>query len=145
LKAAASPARLLSSPAPAPGIGQATARRCAEEGAQVAVADVRREAARKTAGELEGAIAIELDVASRESVAAGLQAVAQAFGGVDVVVNNAGVTIVGAAHELSEEDWDRELDTNLKSIYLVSKAAWPLLLERGGGAIVMDWRAASTA
>jgi NAD(P)-dependent dehydrogenase (short-subunit alcohol dehydrogenase family) len=118
------------------GIGQATARRFAEEGARVAVADVRGDAAQETADGLEGAIAVELDVASRESVEAGLQAAAQTFGGVDVVVNNAGVTIVGAAHELSEEDWDRELDTNLKSIYLVSKAAWPLLLERGGGAIV---------
>jgi NAD(P)-dependent dehydrogenase (short-subunit alcohol dehydrogenase family) len=43
---------------------------------------------------------------------------------------------VGAAHELAEEDWDRELDTNLKSVYLVSKVAWPLLRERGSGAIV---------
>jgi NAD(P)-dependent dehydrogenase (short-subunit alcohol dehydrogenase family) len=118
------------------GIGQATARRFAEEGAIVAAADLRVEAARETARDLDGAIAVELDVASRESVEAGLQAVAQAFGGLDVVVNNAGVTIVGAAHELSEEDWDRELDTNLKSVYLVSKAAWPLLVERGGGAIV---------
>ena len=118
------------------GIGQTTARRFTEEGARVAVADVRGDAARETAGELEGAIAVELDVASRPSVEAGLQAVVEAFGGLDVVVNNAGVTIVGAAHELSEEDWDRELDTNLKSIYLVSKAAWPLLGERGGGAIV---------
>ena len=58
------------------------------------------------------------------------------FGGVDVVVNNAGVTIVGAAHELDEDDWDRELAANLKSIYLVSKAVWPHLLARGGGAIL---------
>ncbi len=118
------------------GIGRATARRFAEEGAMVAAADVRGDAARETARELDGAIAIELDAASRESVEAGIQAVAQTLGRLDVVVNNAGVTIVGAAHELAEEDWDRELDTNLKSIYLVSKAAWPLLLERGGGAIV---------
>jgi NAD(P)-dependent dehydrogenase (short-subunit alcohol dehydrogenase family) len=118
------------------GIGRATARRFAEEGARLAVADVRGEAAEETAAELEEAIAVELDVASWESVEAGLRAAEQAFGGLDVVVNNAGVTIVGAAHELSEEDWDRELDTNLKSVYLVSKAAWPLLLERGGGAIV---------
>jgi NAD(P)-dependent dehydrogenase (short-subunit alcohol dehydrogenase family) len=118
------------------GIGQATAHRFAEEGALVAAADVRAEAARETAGGLDGAIAVELDVASRQSVEAGLQAAVQALGGLDVVVNNAGVTIIGAAHELGEEDWDRELDTNLKSVYLVSKAAWPLLLERGGGAIV---------
>jgi len=118
------------------GIGQTAARRFAEEGARVAVADWRRDAARETAGELDGAIAVEVDVTSAASVEAGLKQVVEAFGGLDVVVNNAGVTIVGAAHEIAEEDWDRELDTNLKSIYLVSKAAWPLLLERGGGAIV---------
>src|SRR6266571_1237595 len=88
------------------GIGRATARRFAEEGASVAAADVRGDAARETAGELDGAVAVELDVASRESVEAGLQAAVGAFGGLDVVVNNAGVTIVGAAHELSEDDWD---------------------------------------
>jgi NAD(P)-dependent dehydrogenase (short-subunit alcohol dehydrogenase family) len=118
------------------GIGQTAARRFAEEGARVAAADVRGDAARETASELEGAIAVELDVTSGSSVEAGLAAVVEAFGGLDVVVNNAGVTIVGATHEISEDDWDRELDTNLKSIYLVSKAAWPLLRERGGGAIV---------
>jgi NAD(P)-dependent dehydrogenase (short-subunit alcohol dehydrogenase family) len=118
------------------GIGQTAARRFAEEGARVAVADWRRDAARETAGELDGAIAVEVDVTSAASVEAGLKHVVEAFGGLDVVVNNAGVTIVGATHDLSEDDWDKELDTNLKSIYLVSKAAWPILLERGGGSIV---------
>ena len=117
------------------GIGRATALRFAEEGARVAAADVRGEAARETAGEI-GALAVELDVVSGPSIEAGLREVKEAFGGLDLVVNNAGVTIVGAVHDLSEGDWDHELDTNLKSVYLVSKAAWPLLLERGGGAIV---------
>ena len=53
--------------------------------------------------------------------------------GLDVVVNNAGVTIVGAAHELPEAQWDRELAINLKSVYLVSRAAWPILKRRGAG------------
>ena len=120
----------------ASGIGRATALRFAEEGARVAVADIRAQEAEATARELGGeAIAVELDVTSPGSIAAGLERTREAFGGLDVVVNNAGVTIVGAAHELAEADWDRELDTNLKSVYLVSKAAWPLLLE-GGGAIV---------
>jgi NAD(P)-dependent dehydrogenase (short-subunit alcohol dehydrogenase family) len=118
------------------GIGRATAHRFAEEGARVAVADWRWDAARETAGGLDGAIAVEVDVTSAAGVEAALKEVVEAFGGVDVVVNNAGVTIVGATHDISESDWDTELDTNLKSIYLVSKAAWPLLLERGGGSIV---------
>ena len=118
------------------GIGQTAARRFAEEGARVAVADWRPDAARETAAELEGAIAVEVDVTSAAAVEAALKQVVEAFGGLDVVVNNAGVTIVGATHEIPEDDWDKELDTNLKSVYLVSKAAWPLLLERGGGSIV---------
>jgi meso-butanediol dehydrogenase/(S,S)-butanediol dehydrogenase/diacetyl reductase len=105
------------------GIGADTARRFREEGAQVVVGDLR-------GGD------VELDVTSAASVEAALALVRAELGGLDVVVNNAGVTIVGAVHELAEEDWDRELATNLKSVYLVSRAAWPLLVERGGGVLL---------
>jgi NAD(P)-dependent dehydrogenase (short-subunit alcohol dehydrogenase family) len=119
------------------GIGRATAERFAAQGARVAVADIRNEAAEETAREIgDAAIALTVDVTSAESAAAAVESTCSAFGGLDVLVNNAGVTIVGAAHDLSEEDWDSELATNLKSVYLLSKAAWPRLLERGGGAIV---------
>ena len=119
------------------GIGRAAAMRFAAEGARVAVADIRPEAAEATAEEIgDAAIALTIDVTSAARSAEAVGSTCSAFGGLDVVVNNAGVTIVGAAHELSEEDWDRELSTNLKSVYVVSKAAWPSLLERGGGAIV---------
>lgn len=119
------------------GIGRRTALRFAEEAASVAAADIRAEAAHETAAEIGGqALGVELDVTSAAGIEASLRRVVERFGGLDVVVNNAGVTIVGAAHDLTEDDWDRELDTNLKSVYLVSKAAWALLVERGGGAIV---------
>jgi NAD(P)-dependent dehydrogenase (short-subunit alcohol dehydrogenase family) len=118
------------------GIGRETALRFAAEGARVVAADLREHAAAETAAEIGNAIGLELDVTSGPSIDAALEAVVDRFGGLDVVVNNAGVTIVGGAHELAEDDWDRELDTNLKSVYLVSKAAWPLLLARGGGSIV---------
>ncbi len=119
------------------GIGRQTAIRFSEEGARVVVADVRLEATKSVAEEVGvDALPLELDVSDAESVGAGIATVVDACGGIDVVVNNAGVTIVGAAHYMSEDDWDRELDTNLKSVYLVSKAAWPHLVERGGGAIV---------
>ena len=118
------------------GIGRATALRFAEESGRVAAADLRGDAARETAREIGGeAVALEVDVTSAASVAAGIERIVADFGRLDVVVNNAGVTIVGPAHELTEDDWDRELATNLKSVYLVSKAAWPSLLERGGAIV----------
>ncbi len=119
------------------GIGRETALRFASEGALVAAADLRFDAARQTAAEIgESALGLELDVTSAPGVERGIGSVLERFGGLDVVVNNAGVTIVGAAHELTDEAWDKELDTNLKSVYLVSKAAWPHLVERGGGSIL---------
>jgi NAD(P)-dependent dehydrogenase (short-subunit alcohol dehydrogenase family) len=105
------------------GIGAETVRRFRDEGTVVVAGDLR-------GGDLE------LDVTSPASVAAAMSEIRERHGGLDVVVNNAGVTIVGAVHELAEDDWDRELATNLKSVYLVSKAAWPLLRERGGGSIL---------
>lgn len=120
------------------GIGRETALRFAQEGAQVAAADLRGETASATAAQIgPDALGLELDVTSVASIASGLERLLARFGGLDVVVNNAGVTIVGAAHELSEDDWERELATNLKSIYLVSKAVWPHLVSRGGGAILV--------
>jgi NAD(P)-dependent dehydrogenase (short-subunit alcohol dehydrogenase family) len=122
------------------GIGRQTAIRYAQEGALVGVADVRIEAAQDTAALVvaDGGTAapLAMDVASATSVAAGVDALVGEHGSLDVLVNNAGITIVGAAHAMEEADWDRELAINLKSVYLVSRAAWPHLVERGGGAIL---------
>jgi NAD(P)-dependent dehydrogenase (short-subunit alcohol dehydrogenase family) len=120
------------------GIGRETAMRFAGEGARVCAADLRPDSAIETAAQIGGeAIGLELDVTSAGSAAAAVESVVERFGGIDLVVNNAGVTIVGAAHELDEDDWDRELAANLKGIYLVSRAAWPHLVTRGGGAILV--------
>jgi NAD(P)-dependent dehydrogenase (short-subunit alcohol dehydrogenase family) len=119
------------------GIGKETALRFANEGALVAAADVRGETVRATADEIgTGALPLLMDVTRAESIGEAMKSILEHFGGIDVVVNNAGVTIVGAAHALAEDDWDRELATNLKSIYLVSREAWPHLVARGGGAIL---------
>src|SRR6476659_3203204 len=100
------------------GIGRQTAERFAQEGAVVAVADLVAATAQETAAAIERdggeASSMRMDVTDSASVGAGLQQVVDAHGGIDVVVNNAGVTIVGAAHEISEDDWDRELSVNLK-------------------------------
>ena len=106
------------------GIGRHTSVRFAEEGARVAVADLKGDTAEATAAEIRAAggdaTACTMDVTRSADVAAGVQAAIEAFGGVDVVVNNAGITITGAAHDLTEDDWDRELAINLKSVYLTS-------------------------
>jgi len=121
----------------ASGIGRETAARFAAEGARVALADLRADAARAAAQELGGnAFGLAIDVTRRESVETAMAEAVAELGGLDVVVCNAGVTIVGSVVELSEEQWDHELDTNLKSVFLCAKAAWPHLEARGGGAIL---------
>lgn len=119
------------------GIGQAVARRFAAEGACVVAADIRLDAAEQTASEIgDAASALQIDVSDRASSETGVREAVERLGRLDVLVNVAGVTIVGAVHELSEEQWDKEIDTNLKSIYLMSKAAWPTFVAQGGGSII---------
>lgn len=121
------------------GIGRTTAQRFAIEGATVMAADLDEASADETARLIVAdggrADALRMDVTDAGEVAAGVSRTVDRLGGFDCVINNAGITIVGAAHDLSEEDWDRELTINLKSVYLVSKAAWPYLKARGGGSI----------
>lgn len=122
------------------GIGRETALRFAAEGARVFAADLLGDRAQETArliGEAGGtAIAAAVDVTAASEVERVIEQMLAELGGIDIVANNAGVTIVGAAHSIEESDWDRELTVNLKSVYIVSKAAWPHLVARGGGAII---------
>jgi NAD(P)-dependent dehydrogenase (short-subunit alcohol dehydrogenase family) len=120
----------------ASGIGRAVAERFAEEGAHVVAADIRYEGAAEAASGLAGGLAVEIDVVASASVASAFRVAVERFGGLDVLVNCAGVLGFGAAHELDEDDWDRCLDVNLKGSYLTARAAWPYLAARGGGAIV---------
>ena len=119
------------------GIGRATAERFAEEGARVVAADLKAETAQATADAIGGdAVGVGIDVTDRASIAAVVEEAVGRCGGLDVLVCNAGVTIVGSVLDLTEEQWDRELDTNLKSVYLCAKEAWPHLEARGGGSIL---------
>jgi 2-hydroxycyclohexanecarboxyl-CoA dehydrogenase len=120
----------------ASGIGAATVRRLAAEGARVAVADVQEEAARAVAGEVDGAAAV-MDVADTASVRAGVASAVEALGGpVDVLVNNAGTDRFAFFVHTDEELWDFVLAVNLRGVIAVTHAVLPSMHERGGGVIV---------
>lgn len=120
----------------ASGIGAATVRRLAAEGARVAVADVQEEAARAVAGEVDGA-AVLMDVADAASVRAGVQHAVEALGGpVEILINNAGTDRFAFFVHTDEELWDFVLGVNLRGVIAVTHAVLPGMHERGGGVIV---------
>jgi rhamnulose-1-phosphate aldolase/alcohol dehydrogenase len=122
------------------GIGRAVARRLAAEGACVVVADLDGEAARTVAGELGGAdtaLAVTADVSDERQVAEAFQRAALAFGGVDLVVNNAGLSLSRPLLETSVRDWDLQHDVMARGSFLVSREAARVMIEQGmGGDIV---------
>lgn len=123
------------------GIGRAVALRLAAEGGRVAVLDIDADAARETLALAGGnGIASALDVREEASVAAAAAAVEAAFGGVDVLVNNAGIEILGTIDEMAPAVWDEIMAVNLRGPYLTSRLFLPQLLARaeakGGAAIV---------
>lgn len=120
------------------GIGLATARRLAAEGARVVLADVADATgeARAIAAAGGRAIALRCDVCREADVMALVDQTVSAFGGLDCLVNCAGIGLVATIDETTEADWDRVLSVNLKGVFLACKAAIPALRARGGGAIV---------
>ena len=124
------------------GIGRGAAIRLADEGATVVVIGRRQEALERVVADCgSGARAVALDVTDRAAVERVLPGVLAEHGAPDVVVHAAGITVLGALDELSESDWDRQMDTNLKSIYLLNKHLWPAMTPRGGAIVML----ASTA
>jgi glucose 1-dehydrogenase/3-oxoacyl-[acyl-carrier protein] reductase len=122
------------------GIGRATALRLANEGAAIAAIDLSQETADETAdlilaggGKAVGAAA---DVRDLASVNEACQRALAAFGAIHYLVNNAGVVRMSHFADVSEEEWDLVLDTNLKGMFLVTQAVAPAIAEAGGGAIV---------
>ena len=121
------------------GFGEGIARRFAAEGARVVVADLRRDAAERVAAELGGdAVAIGGDVSQGADVRAMVEAAVGRFGGLDVVVNNAGTTHRNRPMlEVDEETFDRVYAVNVKSLYWMAQAAVPVLRRQGrGGSII---------
>jgi 3-hydroxybutyrate dehydrogenase len=123
------------------GIGKEIARQFVNEGAKVAIADVNLEAASATARELApyGAttLAIQVDVADEAQVNAGVGEVCRSFGGVDVLVSNAGIQIVAPIHQFSFSDWKKMLAIHLDGAFLTTRAALRHMYEQGrGGSII---------
>ncbi|MCT2224280.1 bifunctional aldolase/short-chain dehydrogenase [Microbacterium paraoxydans] len=124
----------------ASGIGKAIATRLAAEGACVVIADLDLNKARAAAAELgnaDVAIGVAADVADADAVQAAIDEAVLAFGGLDLVVNNAGLSLSKPLLETTEKDWDLQHDVMAKGSFLVSKAAARVLIDQGlGGDII---------
>jgi len=122
------------------GIGEATAVKFAQEGARVAVCDINLAACAKvvkTIADAGGtAMAVHLDVTDKASVAAMVASVMQAWGRVDTLVNNAGIVQDAQLKKMTDEQFDRVIDVNLKGVYHCTKAVVDIMLAQGTGCIL---------
>nr|UMF44227.1 thermophilic NAD(H)-dependent 3-quinuclidinone reductase [synthetic construct] len=124
----------------ASGIGRATAMLFARQGAAVTIADVNAEAGRAVAQEIETAggkaLFVACDVTQARDCQQAVEATVAAFGGLDILFNNAGIIRRADVLTTTEEEWDRVMAVNVKSIFLMSKYAIPHMHKRGGGVII---------
>jgi NADP-dependent 3-hydroxy acid dehydrogenase YdfG len=115
------------------GIGEATARTLAARGAKVALVARRAERLEKLASEIAGrghtALAVEADVTDQEQAIAAVERTVGDFGRLDVLINNAGVMLLGPIADAPTEEWDRMVDINVKGLLYMTHAAVPHLLE----------------
>jgi 3-hydroxybutyrate dehydrogenase len=125
----------------ASGIGKDIALVFAREGAKVAIADLNKDAAGRVADEIQSnggkAIAVAMDVTSESAVNNGVAAVAKAFGGIDVLISNAGIQIVHPLEEFSYDEWKKMLAIHIDGAFLTTKACLPHMYQSGrGGSII---------
>ena len=119
------------------GIGAAIARSLAEAGARLAVTYRTEQArARRVAEDLGGALCLELDVTSVESIRSAVRNAAERFGRLDVLVNNAGYLNQAPFLEIDEADWDATLDTNLKGVFFCTQEAAKVFERQGSGCVI---------
>ena len=127
------------------GIGSSTARRCLEEGARVVISDKHERRLAETAAEL-GVTGIACDVTNEESVQSLFASAAAELGGIDVLVNNAGLGGTAELHEMTDDQWSVVLDVTLNGTMRCTRAALNLMYAQGSGVIVnnasvLGWRA----
>jgi len=124
----------------ASGIGRAIAHRFAKAGARVVVADLDRGAAAATAREIDPdpgkAIAIAMDVTDEQAVNAGVAEAVSRFGGVDILVSNAGIQIVHPLEEFSYAEWKKLLAIHLDGAFLTTRACLPHMYKAGRGSLI---------
>ncbi|NKQ54452.1 SDR family oxidoreductase [Amycolatopsis sp. K13G38] len=129
-----------STPGPGIGTGKATAVVLAREGASVLLVDLHPERAEETRKMIEEeggkAEVFAADVTKAADCEAMVGAAVDAFGGVDILVNNIGLAALGTVVDTSEQDWDRSFDINLRTAFLASKYAVPVMAAKGAGSIV---------
>jgi len=122
------------------GIGAASAKLFAAEGAKVVVCARRAEAGQKVVDEIRAAgneaILSRCDVAKKEDIYAAVDLAVSTWGRVDVVMNNAGIALVKNAVDTEDDEWDKVMNTNVKSIFYMAKAVIPLMKKQGGGVII---------
>lgn len=126
------------------GIGEATAKRFAKEGARVALTDVNPAGIERVAKEIGGEVFTAVaDVTSREQVQAAAKAIVEKFGRLDILIANAGVTKDGLALKMSEQSWDLVVDVSLKGTFLCCQAAMRHMMSQKSGRIVTTASVAS--
>lgn len=122
------------------GIGRVTSMTLAKEGAKVAILDMNREAAEKTAEEVRRsggqAMAIRCDVTNKEEIDRGIDAVLEAHGKIDVLVNNAGLSKDVTLLKMQESDWDLVMNVNIKSMFHLCRAVLPHMKTKGWGRVI---------
>jgi len=124
----------------AAGIGRASAKLFAREGAGVVAVDLDRKGTEAIVDEIANdagkAVAIAADVSEKASALEIVRRTSERFGRVDILFNNAGIVTPGKIHETAEAEWDRAMAINVKSVYLLCHEVVPLFLEQGGGVIL---------
>lgn len=122
------------------GIGEATAKKFAVEGAKVVIADINETDINRVVEEINAqggeAIGMAVDVTSTEKVNEMIQKIIEVFGKLDVIVNNAGITADNTLVKMTEAQWDRVIDVNLKGVYNCGQAAAKVMISQGSGVIL---------
>ena len=120
----------------AKGIGFATAKRFAEEGAKVMIADISMEAVKTAAAQIPNAEAFVVNVTDQASIQIALDQILERHGQIDILINNAGITQDARLIKMTEAQFDAVIDVNLKGVFNCTQLVVPHMLEKGKGAVV---------